>query len=112
MLSLLFLQWIVSRVYKSVLNWTAFFCQLIIGSGGVDAKHPKNRFFFVSAVTTGVDANSREFTSFSPAFDGESRDAEKGGDFGDGQKIWEIGQINIFGSGIWFGILILVLVIH
>lgn len=44
--------------------------KLVLLGGGINSKHPKDRFFFVSSVTSGVDANGGKFTSFTPAFDG------------------------------------------
>ena len=59
-------------------------------SSGIDAEHPEDRFFFVAAVATGVDTNGRKLAALAPAFDGEGRNAEESGDFGDGKKIGEI----------------------
>jgi len=68
---------------------------MLCGVSGVDwcgiyAQHPKDGLFFVASVTSGVDTNGGEFAAFAPAFDGESGDAEKLGDFGDGEKIGEV----------------------
>mgnify|MGYP006910058621 CR=1 FL=1 len=64
----------------------------VIGAG-VHAKHPKNLFFFVAAVSSGIDADSREFAAFAPAFEGKSGDTEDFGDFGDSQKVGKIVEI-------------------
>ena len=56
----------------------------------VDAQHPEDGFFFVASVAAGIDADGRELATFAPAFDGESGDTEKGGDFGDGEEIGEV----------------------
>lgn len=41
---------------------------------GVDAEEPLDLFFFVTAVTTRVDADSRELAALAPAFEGEGGD--------------------------------------
>jgi len=48
---------------------------LRVRTAGVDTKHPKDRLFFVASVTSRIDSDGRELTSFSPAFDGEGGDA-------------------------------------
>ena len=75
-------------------------------SGGINSQHPQNGFFFVAAITAGVDANGREFASFAPALNGESRDTEKSGHFGNCQQIGEIGKIQIFSFDKWGWVLI------
>lgn len=50
---------------------------------GVDAEEPLNLLFFVPAVTTRIDTDSGEFTSFAPTFEGEGRDTEELGNFTD-----------------------------
>jgi hypothetical protein len=40
----------------------------------VDAEEPLDLFFFVAAVTTGVDADGGEFAAFAPAFESERGD--------------------------------------
>lgn len=72
------------------------FFGLGVGCGRVDTEHPENRLFFVSAITSGVDANGGELASFAPTFDGEGRNTEDRGDFGDRKEIGEIVQIKIF----------------
>jgi len=47
----------------------------------VDAEEPLNLFFFVPAVTAGVNANSGELAAFAPALKGEGRDTKEVGDF-------------------------------
>jgi len=66
------------------------FCDLTVLRGGIDAKHPEDRLFFVAPVASGVDTNSREFAAFAPTFDGEGGDAEKLGNLGDGEKIRKV----------------------
>ena len=48
-------------------------------------QQPLNGFFFVAAVTTRVDSYGDEFAAFAPAFDGQSGDAQDGGDFFDSE---------------------------
>jgi hypothetical protein len=38
--------------------------------------------FFVAAVASGIDSDGWEFAAFTPAFDGERRNSQKGGNFG------------------------------
>lgn len=61
-----------------------------VGLGGVHAEHPKNLFFLVAAVTSGVDADGGKFTAFAPTLDGEGRNTENFGYFGDSEKVGEI----------------------
>lgn len=42
---------------------------------GIDAEEPEDLFFFVAAITTGVDTDRREFAALAPALEGEGRDA-------------------------------------
>ena len=58
-----------------------------MGLVGVDAKKPKNLLFFVAPVTSGIDAYSGEFASFTPAFDSKGGDAKDFGYLTDGEKI-------------------------
>lgn len=49
-------------------------------------------FFAVAPVTSGIDADGREFAAFAPAFDGEDGDTEDVSDFADGQEVRKTGQ--------------------
>ena len=49
----------------------------------IDTKHPENGFFLVATITSGVNANCRELTTFAPALNSESGDTKKLGDFRD-----------------------------
>lgn len=68
----------------------SFFVPLGVGLSGIDAEHPENRLFFVSAITSRVDTNSRKFAAFAPTFDGKGGNTENRGYFGNGQKVREI----------------------
>jgi len=67
-----------------------------VGGAGIYAQHPENGLFFIATVTPGVDADSRKFTAFAPAFDCQCGNTEDLGNFGDGQEVGEIVQIKIF----------------
>ncbi len=56
----------------------------------VDTEHPEDGFFFVSPVASGIDTDGGQFAAFAPAFDSESGNAQKFGNFGDGEKVGEI----------------------
>ncbi len=64
----------------------------------VDTEHPQHAFFFVAAVTTGVDADGGELAALTPALDGEGGNAQERGDLGDGEQVGKIGKINFFFS--------------
>lgn len=59
-------------------NRGLFFVPLGVGGAWVDAKHPKNRFFFITTVTSGVDTNGGKLAAFAPAFDCKSGNTENG----------------------------------
>ena len=71
----------------------AFFVDLAVLGSGVDAEHPEDGFFFVAAISTGVDADGGKLAAFAPALDGKGRDAKKLGNLRDGEKIREIVEI-------------------
>ncbi len=52
-------------------------------------------FFFVAAVTTGVDADGREFAALTPTLKSEGGDPEQVGDFADSKEIGEIFEVNL-----------------
>ena len=53
----------------------------------VDAQEPKDLFFFVATVATGVDADGGEFATLAPTFEGERGDTEEIGNFADGKQV-------------------------
>lgn len=53
----------------------------------LDTEKPKDGFFFVSAVAAGVNADCRQFASFTPSFDGERRNTENFSNFTDSEEI-------------------------
>lgn len=57
---------------------------LLVCSGS-DTEKVKHLFFFIASVSSRIDANSGEFTPFSPAFDGEGRDSQDLGYLADSQ---------------------------
>ncbi len=57
---------------------------------GVDTQKIEDLFLAVAAVATTVDADGREFATFTPALDGEDGDTEEIGDFTDGEEVGEV----------------------
>jgi len=53
-------------------------------------------FFFVAPVSTRVDANGWEFTSFAPAFDSKRGDTKNFGNFPDSEEVGEVIEIQVF----------------
>ena len=48
----------------------------------LDTKQREDSFLAIAAVAAGVDADSREFTAFTPALDSQLADTEEVSDFG------------------------------
>lgn len=67
----------------------------------MDTEEPENRFFAVTAIATGVNADSRELAALAPALDSELGDAQEIGDLTNGHQVGEIvdrDTINFLGS--------------